>query len=643
MVDNPIQTLAGSGSTIRAPDQLREVNEGAIFANAAADTLAISTEAVKNINEYVVLSDATEAVETFLTEEDQTILNDAGTIAKTIRASSSNSISGKATATLRLDSAFKSMAARNPHLARKLEGIKNPAEKSRRYMLGKAVNEGVAAGYKEDVKNATTYAMIHGNSNLPIEEQLKLYANKKLLDENYQTETKALTLSAAQTTNKENKQELVVTSLVNDFTNNNRQVREQFGILLSVSRERGLEIMKGNPAFKGLLPSFEKTTDDKSFSNRIRNVYLGTLQQSKINLLDKVNSTEGIVNRSNATADIKPALDVLDLEINKLSGEDALKHIQAGLSLEDINIASHWAGKNPEIYKLLSLIRGMKLEPLFTKTASGIGVANQLSTIISKTLNDISTGKVPEEDVNPAKPNKPGQHKVNTKTLLTALVSQVNNPKTPIDLKNTGVKTAIAIGNTIAENSKKLADEGLQTSYHTSFFKIMDDPEHLKQFMKSENAAQVGSTVVMQFFDNVYKNSFSKVMGQDLPSTIDPTVTIPDHIAMGTSFGDSDKIEVASLKTGYAGITYQTSPSGQLTFIVDSKQTESMNSDEIRGLEDILKVINKKADQLHSAIKLGAASVNGNPQAFARGIASHILTVRPPSVNLTKGITKKER
>ena len=642
MVDNPIQTLAGSGSTIRAPDQLREVNEGAIFANAAADTLAISTEAVKNINEYVVLSDATEAVETFLTEEDQTILSGAEATAKTIRASSSNSISGKATATLRLDSAFKSMAARNPHLARKLEGIKNPAEKSRRYMLGKAVNEGVAAGYKEDVKNATTYAMIHGNSNLPIEEQLKLYANKKLLDENYQTETKALTLSAAQTTNKENKQELVVTSLVNDFTNNNRQIRDQFGTLLSVSRERGLEIMKGNPAFKGLLPSFEKTTDDKSFSNRIRNVYLGTLQQSKINLLDKVNTTEGIVNRSNATADIKPALDVLDLEINKLSGEDALKHIQAGLSLQDINIASHWAGKNPEIYKILSLVRGMKLEPLFAKTAAGIGVANRLSTIITKTLNDISTGKVPQEDVNPANSMvKQGQHAVNTKTLLTALTFQVNNPETPIDLKKTGVKTGIAIGNTIAENSKRLADEGLQTSYHTAFFKIMNDPEHLKQFMKSENAAQVGSTVVMQFFDNVYKNSFSKVMGQDLPSTIDPTVTIPDHIAMGTSFGDSDKIEVASLKTGYAGITYQTSPSGQLTFIVDSKQTESMNSDEIRGLEDILKVINKKADQLHSAIKLGAASVNGNPQAFARGIASHILTVRPPSVNLTKGITKK--
>tara|TARA_R110002167_G_scaffold292349_1_gene496996 strand:+ start:5342 stop:7318 length:1977 start_codon:yes stop_codon:yes gene_type:complete len=634
-MDNPIATLVGGGSTIRVPDSLREVNTGAILAQGAVDVLSSSAVAAQEVNNYLVIEDAKESVSNFLTEEDKVVLKEAEDTTKRIKATSTSTLSGKASAQLRLDSAFKTLVAGNPHLANKLESIKKPAKDSRRYLLGKAVNEGEAAAYKKTIQEATEFSLIMGHSDKPLPEQLTLFAAKSRRDAINTAEIQELDRQAKLMTNGKGKQELITARVSKEFLIQADKIGDLFNIIGTKGRNEGLKIAEKSELLRQFLPALMETKSDEDFNKRVIAIHLSTLQQAGVAFRTTVGTTEGIVDVSQAEADTAPALKLIQDRISILKGDDILKQVQNGVTMKDINIMAKFAKTYPKMGYIVSLLRNEPaLVRLLSGSTEGVGVSVDIAKHFGKIVNDLNKAEVadPPETENNEPPINQQSWTGSIKTLLNTIATGVVKTNTLPEAKKEGVSLMRNYSKKILEDSRGLADKDMLTSSYKSLFKTISTKENLEEFISTPEGIEQGARLSQKYFDETFKFSFERAMLDSLGVSDVSLLSVsplPFGVATGSSFGDT-VVETKSKSTGYAGITFNATSTGQLTFVVDDKAVANMTELEKTALNKVVNTVNQQVELTSSAIRLGAAALKVDPKMYATNVATHILSVKKP-------------
>jgi len=640
-MDNPITTLVGGGSTIRVPDSLREVNTGAILTQGAVDVLSSSAVAAQEVNDYLVVEDAKESVSNFLTEEDRSVLKEAENTTKKIKATSTSTLSGKASAQLRLDSAFKTLVTDNPHLANKLESIKKPAKDSRRYLLGKAVNEGEAAAYKKTIQEATEFSLIMGHSDKPLPEQLMLFAAKNRKDVSDKAIITELEIQAKLMSSGKDKQEIVTARISKEFLIQADKIGDLFNIIGTKGKDEGLKIAEKSELLRQFLPALRETKSDEDFTKRVISIHLSTLQQAGVAFRTTVGTTEGIVDVSQAEADTAPALKLIQDRISILKGDDILKQMQNGVTIKDMNTMAKFVKTYPKMGYIISLLRN---EPAFVRLLSnsseGVGVTTDVAKLFGSILKDFNEGGVPnppETDSSTPLIN-PQKFTSDIKTLLNAIATGATKPNTLLESKKEAVSLMRNYSNKILEDSKGLATKGMLTSSYKSLFKTLSTKENLEEFISTPKGIEQGARLSQKYFDETFKFSFERAMLESLGVSDVSLLNVsplPDGPATGSSFGDT-VVETQSKNTGYAGITFNATSTGQLTFVVDDKAVANMTELEKTALNKVVNTVNQQVELTSSAIRLGAAALKVDPKMYATNVATHILSVKKPQPPVVK-------
>jgi len=634
-MDNPITTLVGGGSTIRVPDSLREVNTGAILAQGAVDVLSSSAVAAQEVNDYLVVEDAKESVSNFLTEEDRGVLKEAQDTTKKIKATSTSTLSGKASAQLRLDSAFKTLVTDNPHLANKLESIKKPAKDSRRYLLGKAVNEGEAAAYKETIQKATEYSLIMGHSDKPLPEKLMLFAVKKQKDASNSAALEELNIQAQLMENGKDKQEIVTARLSKEFLIQADQIGDLFNIIGTQGKDAGLKIAEKSELLRPFLPALMETKSDEDFNKRVIAIHLSTLQQAGVAFRTTVGTTKGIVDVSQAEADTAPALKLIQDRISILKGDDILKQVQNGVTMKDVNIMAKFAEKYPKMGYIVALLRN---EPAFvqllSKTPQGIGVSADIAKHFGMIVNGLNKAEVAAtpETSSSEPPINEQSWTGSIKTLLNTIATGAVKPNTLPEAKKEGVSLMRNYSKKILKDSRGLADKGMLINSYKSLFKTISTKENLEEFISTPEGIEQGARLSQKYFDETFKFSFERAMLDSLGVSDVSLLNVsplPPGPATGSGFGDT-VVETKSKNTGYAGITFNATSTGQLTFVVDDKAVANMTELEKTALNKVVNTVNQQVELTSSAIRLGAAALKVDPKVYATNVATHILSVKKP-------------
>lgn len=161
----------------------------------------------------------------------------------------------------------------------------------------------------------------------------------------------------------------------------------------------------------------------------------------------------------------------------------------------------------------------------------------------------------------------------------------------------------------------------------------MSTPAARKKYLSTIEGREDGAILPIKYVNELFEPQFTGIMNEEIGlKGQEPLKDVEGgHPTLKTAqmWIPEAKVDVRSDLVTRSGTTYNIAPDGLITFVVDSRVTFSV--DELFTLEKRLSVVNVKAGELHSAVKLGAEAINIDPKLYAEGVARHVLNIKPPA------------